>query len=126
MVTEQNLRKYGFGPDRSFQAIIANWENKPVGMAVYFFAYSGYVGMPILYLEDLFVLPEFRGRGIGTKMLQALTYRAKEQRCSRMQWAVFDWNKDAIDFYENLGATVRQDLLQVRLEMDNLDNLLSK
>jgi len=126
LVTEERLRKWGFGPNRIFHAIIANWEKKPVGVAVYFYTYAGYLGQPVLFLEDLFVLPEFRSRGIGKKMLQDLANIAQKQNCCRMQWAVFDWNQDAIRFYEKIGATVRKDLLQVRLEPNQFDRLLSQ
>lgn len=125
LVTKEKLRKCGFGPQRTFQALIARVDEKPVGLAVYYYGYSGYVGSSILYLEDLFVLPDSRGRGIGTAMLRMLARRALQADCCRMQWAVFDWNQEAIEFYRSIGAKLRPDLVQVRLEVGHFSELTS-
>ncbi len=124
LVTEQKLKKWAFGPNKAFEAIIAYWEGKPVGMAAYFSVWVGFAGETALYLEDLFVLPEYRGRGIGTKLMQELANKAKERECYQMRWSVFDWNETAIEFYKKLGAEVRQDLLSVRLDNANFAFLL--
>ena len=114
-VTAEKLRKWGFGPRKVYSALVARHDDKPVGLAVYYFGFSGYMGEPILYLEDLFILPEFRKRGFGGAMLKHLTQMAGEAECCRVQWAVFDWNTDAIAFYNSIGAQLRPDLIQVRL-----------
>ena len=116
LVTEEKLRKRGFGPAKVFDAVIAFENQVPCAMAVYFFMYAGSIGDPILYIEDLFVLPEYRGRGIGTSLLAELSRIASERECQRMEWHVFAWNTAAIRFYESIGSTVREDLKQVRLE----------
>ncbi|MDR3613147.1 MAG: GNAT family N-acetyltransferase [Candidatus Obscuribacterales bacterium] len=115
-VTAAKLRKWGFGPKKVFSALVARLDDKPVGLAVYYFGFSGYMGEPILYLEDLFILPEFRKRGFGGQMLKHLSQMAFDQECCRVQWAVFDWNEDAIAFYRSIGAQLRPDLIQVRLD----------
>jgi GNAT superfamily N-acetyltransferase len=116
-VTAEKLRKWGFGEKRVFSALVARLDDKPVGLAVYYFGFSGYMGEPILYLEDLFILPEFRSRGFGGGMLNYLSQMAFDSECCRVQWAVFDWNKEAIAFYKKIGAQLRPDLVQVRLEV---------
>jgi GNAT superfamily N-acetyltransferase len=125
LVTQDKLRKWGFGPNKKFETMMALWDGKPVGLAIYFYTYAGSLGEPILYIEDLFVLPEFRRRHIGTKMLQWLAQRALDDECCRMQWAVFDWNEQAIAFYRALGATIRSDLPQVRMDTQVLQAFLS-
>jgi GNAT superfamily N-acetyltransferase len=122
-VTREKLRRWAFGPNRVFEAIIARNGEEPVGMAVYSYIYAGSMGAPILYFEDLFVLRQFRGQGIGTKMLKVLARKALERGCCRMQWAVFEWNENAIKFYEKLGATIRRDLPQVRMEAADIIKL---
>jgi GNAT superfamily N-acetyltransferase len=84
--------------------ILAFAEGRPAGFALYFFNYSTWLARPGLYLEDLFVPPEFRGRGIGKALLLHLARLANARGCGRMEWAVLDWNRPAIEFYESLGA----------------------
>jgi GNAT superfamily N-acetyltransferase len=120
LVTEEKLRKCGFGPNRVFRALIARVDDKPVGMCVFYYGYSGYAGAATLYVEDLFVLHDFRGHGIGSEMLRRLAELAVESDCYRMEGLVFDWNKDAIACYKLLGANLRTDLINVRLEEDKL------
>lgn len=86
------------------EVIIAEEENKPVGFALYFFNFSTFVGKPGLYLEDLFVEPEFRGKGYGKKLFVELSKIGKAKNCGRMEWSVLDWNTPAIKFYESLQA----------------------
>ena len=84
--------------------VIAEADGRPAGFALYFFNFSTFLAQPGLYLEDLFVQPEFRGRGIGRALLLHLAKLANERGCGRMEWCVLDWNQPAIEFYESLGA----------------------
>ena len=118
--TEADLLRDGFGPAPRFQVILAEWGGAPVGMAFYFFAYSTWRGRAVLYLEDLFVEPEHRGKGIGVALMQALAKRAVAEKCPRFVWQVLDWNAPSIAFYEGLGAQVRREWLTVRLEGEAL------
>ena len=101
---EATLEHSLFGPSPKAYAILAEEAGKPVGFAVYFYNFSTFLGKPGLYIEDLFVNPSSRGRGIGKKMLQYLGHKAVEEGCGRLEWWVLDWNKSAIDFYRSLGA----------------------
>ncbi len=121
LLTLEKVRKYGFGKNKMFEAVIAHFNGKPVGMAVFFFAWASYSGAPILYGEDLFVLPEYRGRGIGKKIIQKLECIANERECCEMRWVVYDWNEKAIGFYNKLGATVRKDIIAVHYKMRQLE-----
>jgi len=98
------LRTHLFGQPRYAQAMVAEWDREVVGFALYFFNYSTFLCRPGVYLEDLFVRPSMRGRGIGLGLLKALEQRARELGCGRFEWAVLDWNQSAIDFYRRFGA----------------------
>ncbi len=113
--TAERLRRHGFGRRRYFETLIAWRGGAAVGFALYFFAYSTFLARPTLYLEDLFVLPDERGRGAGRALLQSLARLAIRRGCGRMEWAVLDWNTSAIGFYERLGATLRRDWILTRL-----------
>ncbi|HEX6772572.1 MAG TPA: GNAT family N-acetyltransferase [Acidobacteriaceae bacterium] len=103
-IGETELRRDGFGPQPLFECLIAEDENgKAAGFALYFPIYSTWRG-PSLHLEDLFVHPQHRGRGIGKALLARVAAIAMERGCSRMQWDVLDWNTPAIDFYQSRGA----------------------
>lgn len=105
VVTEQDLLRHAFGPQPKFRALIAEWDGEPAGYASFFYFYSTFQGRPALFLEDLFVLDEFRGKGIGKALLVAVCKLAVEEGCFALRWEVLDWNTAAIKFYENLGAT---------------------
>jgi GNAT superfamily N-acetyltransferase len=104
--TEEQLRATLFPAEAASVAhcVLAFDGGTPVGFALYFFNYSTWLARPGLYLEDLFVKPEFRGRGFGKALLLHLAKIANARGCGRMEWAVLDWNQPAIDFYEALGA----------------------
>jgi GNAT superfamily N-acetyltransferase len=89
---------------RPFECLLAEKEGEPAGFALYFFSYSTWKGRPGLYVEDLYVRPEIRGRGIGRALLAGLGRVARSRGCGRMEWSVLDWNEPAIRFYESLGA----------------------
>lgn len=106
LVTEEDLRRDGFGPDPKFRCLIAEWDRKPAGFAFFFHNYSTWRGQPGLYLEDLFVLPEMRGKGIGTALLERLAAIALSENCYGIRWMVLEWNEPALKFYEALGAQI--------------------
>jgi GNAT superfamily N-acetyltransferase len=113
--TEADLLRDGFGPNPFYFCLIAEADNVPAGFALYFFNYSTWLGRPGLYLEDLFVLPEYRGLGIGKALLQRVAAIAVEKACQRLQWEVLDWNTPAIDFYQAMGAEFLDTWRNVRM-----------
>ncbi|MCB1104395.1 MAG: GNAT family N-acetyltransferase [Opitutaceae bacterium] len=102
--TEGGLREALFGPKPAAECLLAFCDGQPAGFAVYFQNFSTFLAKPGLYLEDLFVKPEHRGRGVGKALLLHLAQLANQRGCGRMEWTVLDWNQPAIDFYESLGA----------------------
>jgi GNAT superfamily N-acetyltransferase len=115
MVGDVNdLRRHLFGEPRYAHALMADWDGVPAGFALYFFNYSTFLCRPGLYLEDLFVRPQQRGRGIGLALLTALEQRAREAGCGRLEWSVLDWNESAIEFYRRFGARPMQDWILYR------------
>jgi GNAT superfamily N-acetyltransferase len=109
------IRRHGFGRTRYFETLICRRGRRPIGFALYFFTYSTFLAQPTLYLEDLFVLPEERGRGAGRALLRALARIALRRRCGRMEWTVLDWNTPSIRFYKRLGAGLRKEWILTRL-----------
>jgi GNAT superfamily N-acetyltransferase len=109
------VRRHGFGRRRYFETLICRRAGRPVGFALYFFTYSTFLGRPTLYLEDLFVQPDERGRGAGRALLRALARIAVRRGCGRMEWAVLDWNTPSIRFYRKLGAGLRKEWILTRL-----------
>lgn len=104
VATEDLLREHLFDAPRGAAAVIAEEAGTPVGMALYFHNFSTFLGRPGLYLEDLFVVPEARGRGYGKALMVHLARVAKARGCGRFEWWVLDWNRPAIDFYRSIGA----------------------
>ena len=106
--TKELYRRYGFGENSIFEALLVEntGEEGPdyLGMALYYYTYSTFTGKPTLYLEDVFVPEEFRGKGIGTSLLVELARIARKKCCGRMEWIVLDWNAPSIEFYKALGA----------------------
>ncbi|MGI0479941.1 N-acetyltransferase family protein [Geminocystis sp. CENA526] len=105
----ENLEKHLFGNPTYAEAIIAELDDKSVGFALFFTNYSTFLTKPGIYLEDLFVLPEYRRQGIGKALLNYLINLAKKRDFGRVEWSVLNWNQSAIDFYENMGAKVLPD-----------------
>lgn len=101
---EALLEQQIFSEHSPVQVLIAELDQKPVGFALYFYNFSTFLGRKGIYLEDLFVLPEVRGRGVGKKLLQTLAAQAVAEGCGRVEWSVLDWNEPAIKFYKSLGA----------------------
>ncbi|HKW08096.1 MAG TPA: GNAT family N-acetyltransferase [Candidatus Dormibacteraeota bacterium] len=120
VMTEEKLTDSLFGERRYAETIIAEDDGKPVGFALFFHNYSTFLAQPGIYLEDLFVLPEHRGGGVGRLLLERLAQLAVERGCGRLEWAVLDWNVDAIRFYERLGAKPNSEWTIYRLTGESL------
>jgi GNAT superfamily N-acetyltransferase len=124
--TAERLRHHGFGPRRYFETLLCEREGEAIGFALYFYTYSTFLARPTLYLEDLFVRPDERGRGAGRALLGALATLARERGCGRMEWAVLDWNTPSIKFYEALGARLRRDWILTRMTGEPLRRLATR
>ena len=109
VVTPESLRTHLFGPQPAAQALVAEHGGAIVAFALYFTNFSTFLGKPGLYLEDLYVQPAHRGRGLGGALLRHLARLAVQRGCGRFEWSVLDWNARAIGFYEKMGATVMPD-----------------
>lgn len=115
IATEERLLADGFGPTPLFHCLMAERDGRAVGFALYFYNYSTWLGRPGLYLEDMFVQPQFRGLGIGKTLLKEVALIARARGCVRMQWEVLDWNTTAIEFYRAMGAEFLDQWRNVRL-----------
>jgi GNAT superfamily N-acetyltransferase len=122
--THADLLRDGFGPTPRFQCLIAEigapTDIRPVGFALYFYNYSTWRGHAGIYLEDLFVRPEFRGQGVGKSLLAAVAAIAVAEGCPRLEWAVLNWNTPAIDFYHSVGALPQSEWTTMRLSGEAL------
>ncbi len=123
IATEEDLLRDGFGEHPYYRSLIAERDGVPAGFALYFFDYSTWLGRPGLYLEDIFVHPEFRGLGIGKALLQRVAAVALEKGCPRLKWEVLDWNTPAIDFYRAMGAEFLDTWRNVKVSGDALQRL---
>jgi GNAT superfamily N-acetyltransferase len=124
--TEEQLVDVLFGPRPAAEVLLAFEEETPVGFAVFFHNFSTWLGRPGLYLEDLFVRPQQRGKGYGRALLVHLAKIAHERGCGRMEWAVLDWNEPAIQFYKKLGAAPCDEWTVFRLTRDGIAKLAGK
>ena len=116
VATESALRQALFGPRPYAEVVLAEHAGAPVGFALFFHTFSTFVGRPGIYLEDLFVVPEARGMGVGKALLAELARLAVERGCGRVEWAVLDWNAPAIGFYDSLGARPNDEWTVYRLD----------
>jgi len=123
VATEGAIRETLFGERPAAEVILAELEGRPVGMALYFQNYSTFLARPGIYLEDLFVLPEFRGRGFGRALLLHVGRLAKARGCGRFDWSVLDWNTPSIEFYRSLGAVPLTEWTVMRVTGEALDRL---
>jgi len=121
-VTEETLARDAFGPHPRFRAIFPEWDGKVAGYAIYFPLYSSFQG-PGLFLEDIYVREEFRGKGIGKTLMAEVAAIAIREGLWALRWEVLDWNQPDIDFYKRLGATFLEDWKAVRLEGPALQRL---
>jgi GNAT superfamily N-acetyltransferase len=117
-VTEELLKESLFGERHFVEVLIAEYNGEPAGQALFFLNFSTFIGRPGIYLEDLYVRPNLRGKGIGKALLNSLINLAKERNCGRVEWAVLDWNKPSIDFYKSIGASPMDEWIIFRLTED--------
>jgi GNAT superfamily N-acetyltransferase len=123
--TEDLLRQSLFGPKPAAEAIIASVGGVDVGWALFFTNFSTFNGLPGIYIEDLYVKPELRGRGIGKALLKRVATLAVERGCGRVEWAVLDWNEPSIQFYKSLGAKPMDEWTTYRLTGDSLKKVVT-
>jgi GNAT superfamily N-acetyltransferase len=114
-MTDERLATNLFGPHHYAETLIAESDGSPVGFALFFHNFSTFLAQPGIYLEDLFVVPEHRGGGVGRALLKELARLAVERDCGRLEWSVLDWNREAIGFYERLGARPNSEWTVYRL-----------
>ncbi len=125
VATEEHVREALFPRDGlpAACALIGEVDGQPQGYALYFFNFSTFMGRPGLYLEDVYVRPRFRGRGLGKALLVALAEIARRRNCARMEWSVLDWNTPAIEFYTSIGARPMSEWTVFRLEESGIHRL---
>lgn len=123
VATEEELRTNLFGERPFAEVLIADHDGDPAGFALFFHNFSTFLGKPGIYLEDLYVKPEFRGAGVGKRLLAHLARLAKERGCGRLEWWVLDWNEPSIGFYDSVGAVAMDDWTVYRLAGGALDDL---
>jgi GNAT superfamily N-acetyltransferase len=124
--TADLLKQHLFGAQPCVEAIVAEIAQQVVGFALFFPNYSTFLTQPGLYLEDLFVLPDYRSQGIGKALITTLAQIAHARGCGRLEWSVLDWNKPAIAFYQNLGADIRPDWRTCRVTGPALIHLATR
>eukprot|EP01080_Neovahlkampfia_damariscottae_P002964 gene2964-4974_t len=125
-ITEEDLLNDGFNPDKPtyFHCLLVEFKEKVIGFSFYFFSYSTWKGK-CLYLEDLYVQPEYRGKSIGTTLLAHLSKIASENKCKRMQWQAIDWNKPARDFYNTFSSELNE-WITYRMEENQIQEFIKK
>jgi GNAT superfamily N-acetyltransferase len=123
VATEEGLRETLFGKRAYAECVIARYDGEPAGFALFFHNYSTFLARPGVYLEDLFVRPELRGKGVGRALLQYLAKVAVDRDCGRLEWSVLDWNESAIGFYKSLGAEPLDDWTIFRVKGEALKRL---
>lgn len=120
VATEPLLKEWLFGDGPAAEVVLAFLGDEPAGFALWFPTFSTFLARPGIYLEDLFVFPEFRGQGLGRRLLEHLAQTAVDRRYGRLEWSVLDWNEGAIRFYESLGAVPVPDWIRYRVTGDAL------
>ncbi|MHB8851733.1 MAG: GNAT family N-acetyltransferase [Ignavibacteriaceae bacterium] len=123
VATEDQLTEMLFGQKKYAEVLIANYDNENAGFALFFHNFSTFLGKPGIYLEDLYVKPQLRGKGIGKSLLLSLVKLAKERNCGRVEWAVLNWNEPSIKFYKSLGAKPMNQWTVYRLSEDEINSL---
>lgn len=123
VATEQDIRAALSGDQPRVEVLLADWAGQPAAFALFFHNFSTFVGRRGLYLEDLYVKPEFRAKGIGKRLLLELVRLARDRKCGRMEWVALDWNQPAIDFYDKLGAKQLNEWIMFRLSENQIQKL---
>lgn len=123
VATEEDIAKTLFGQTPYAEVLLAEENGLPVGFCLYFYSYSTFIGKPGLYIEDIFVRPDYRGRNIGNALFKKTASVARERGCGRMEWSVLDWNKSAISFYTKMGAKPMNEWTVYRLTEEQFANL---
>ena len=126
VATEDDLRRTLFGARPYAEVLIARVDGEPAGFALFFHNYSTFLARPGIYLEDLFVLPAMRSRGVGKALLREVARIARDRQCGRLEWSVLDWNEPAIEFYRRMGAQVMPDWRICRLSGEGIDKLADR
>lgn len=127
-ITERDVIEHGFNEDPAlnyFGCLMAEWDGEVVGFALYFFTYSTWEGRPSLYLEDIFILREYRRRSIARGLMVELAKIAVQKGCTRFEWAVLDWNVDAMNFYSSMGGSHQKEWQIFRMERGEIEALAS-
>ncbi len=122
-LSAMRLRRHGFSRRKYFQCLLCQSGKRVLGYALYYFAYSSFTCRPVLFIEDLFVLPEERGKGAGKALMTALARAAAKAGCEQMEWIVLDWNTASIKFYQRLGARLDKTWVLTRLTGRRLRSL---
>lgn len=118
VTTEKHLEEAIFGDKKFVEVLIAEFNGELAGQTIFFHNFSTFIGRPGLYIEDLYVRPQFRGKGIGKALLNEVIKLAKERNCGRVEWVVLDWNQPAIEFYKSIGAKAMDEWTIFRLTKD--------
>ncbi|MAS93583.1 MAG: N-acetyltransferase [Verrucomicrobiales bacterium] len=126
VATEEDYRKSLFGENSAAEALVAESEDGLIGYAIFFSTFSTFVGRAGIWLEDLYVRPAFRKKGIGKQLLKAVGRIAEERNAGRYEWSVLDWNRNAIDLYENMGGQILDEWRIVRLDRSGIADLKEK
>lgn len=120
-ISEADLVRDGFGPQPKFRALIAEWNGQTAGYALFYGSYSTWEGRPGIFLEDLFVRPEYRAKGIGKALRIYVAHLAEEEQCYGVRWEVLHWNKRAIEFYQQIGAKFLEEWKSMVLTVEALN-----
>jgi GNAT superfamily N-acetyltransferase len=123
--TVRSLNKSLFGPKRVARAVLGRCSGEPAGYAIYFFTFSSFVGRRGLWLEDLYVRPKFRRKGLGRALLRAVAQVAADHNCGRFEWTALDWNRRALGFYRSLGAAAMEEWVLFRMNSEGLRRFAS-
>jgi len=123
--TEESLKESIFDNNRA-EALLIEFNNEVIGYIIYFFNFSTFVGREGLYLEDLYIKPEYRGNGIGKKSFKLLVNIAKENKCERLEWTCLDWNEPSLKFYKSIGAKQMNEWIIHRLDKEAIDKITDK
>lgn len=122
IATEESLKESIFDNNRA-EALLIELDNKVIGYIVYFFNYSTFVGRDGIYIEDIYIKPEYRGQGLGKKCFEFLVKIAKEHKCQRVEWTCLDWNEPSLKFYKSIGAKQMKEWIIHRLDKEEIDRI---